>query len=350
MNVSIDKARQKPLKKIIKRSVQHIAAAFGPHTRTAKEPRLLVLMYHRILPDDDPRYQLEEPGMVVTPDTLRLHLKTVKEHFNIVKLSDWAQLKNNNKTLPANACAITFDDGWADNYEFAFPILKDLETPATIFLVAEMIGTNQNFWPERLVFIMTTIATHYPQHWGHAELLWLQTNPELYRFNKTPPTNEEISALITCLKNYSDQDMHDRLNHIEEVLQLDINKPAPSLLDWQQVDDMVHSDLIEMGSHTCRHTRLNENTPATQIKDEIVNSKKIIEQHIGKPVNIFCYPNGDTCAEAREQVRKNYHCAVTTKAGWNTQQTDAHMLHRVGIHQDNTADKTAFLARISGWM
>ena len=288
--------------------------------------------------------------MVVTPDTLRLHLDTVKQHFHIVKLSDWIQLKRNGKKLPANACAITFDDGWADNYEFAFPILKELKTPATIFLVADMIGSDKSFWPERLAALMTTIATSYPQHWGHTELQWLQEHPDLYRFNKTPPTSEEISALIACLKNFSDQEIHNRISHIEKELQIEVSKPDASLLNWQQVNEMVNSNLIEMGSHTCHHIRLNAETPSGQIKDEIVNSKKIIEKHIGKAVETFCYPNGDTCPEAIEQVKQNYTCAVTTKAGWNSQQSNAHMLHRVGIHQDNTADKIAFLARISGWM
>ena len=350
MNVRVKNAKPNPVKKIIKRCLQHLAASFGRHVRASKEPQLLVLMYHRILPRHDPRAQLEEPGMMVTPDTFRLHINTLKQYFTLIKLSDWVQRKSDGTQLPANACAITFDDGWADNYEYAFPVLKDLEAPATIFLVADMIGTEQRFWPERLAHIMTTVALRYPQYWTHPELAWLQENPELYRFSETPPTSEELSALIAWLKDYSDQEMHDRLNRIDGVLQLVIDHHLPSLLDWQQITEMLDSGLIDIGSHTCRHVRLNENTSAAQIRDEIVNSKQVIEKHTNKTIDTFCYPNGDHCPEAIELVKQTYAAAVTTQSGWNSQHTNIHMLQRIGIHQDITADKTAFLARISGWM
>ena len=69
MNVRANNVKHKPLKKFIKRRMQHVAASFGRHTRSSKEPQLLVLMYHRILPQDDKRLLIEEPGMTVMPET-----------------------------------------------------------------------------------------------------------------------------------------------------------------------------------------------------------------------------------------------------------------------------------------
>ena len=350
MNIRTNNTEHKSIKKFIKRSLQHVAASFGRHTRPGKGPQLLVLTYHRILPQDDKRTLLEEPGMTVTPETFRQHINLLKHYFNIIKLSDWIQLKLDGKELPPKACAITFDDGWVDNFEFAFPILRELNVPATIFLVSDMIGAIEVFWPERLTRLITTISSHYSQYWLHPVLDWLQNNPNNYRFSRTLPTREELSALITNVKIYSDQEIQERLTHIENVLQLATGNHSPSLLSWRQVTEMVDSDLVEIGSHTCHHFRLNEQTPNDILRKEIINSKEVIEKHIGQEVKTFCFPNGDYCPEALALVKQNYAGAVTTNSGWNTINTDCHLLNRIGIHQDITENKTSFLARISGWI
>ena len=288
--------------------------------------------------------------MIVTPESFRLHINILKKHFNIIKLSDWIELRLEGKELPKKACAITFDDGWLDNFEFAFPILKELNVPATIFLVSGMIGTNEKFWPERLARIIMTIASNYPQYWTHPELEWLQSPAGGYCFSETPPTQNNLSDMIASAKSYSDQEIHDRLDRLESTLQLEPSDDAPSLLNWQQITEMVNSNLVEVGSHTCRHVRLNDFTRTDLINGEIINSKKEIEKKLGRPVKTFCFPNGDLCPEALALVKQNYCGAVSTASGWNTNCSDIHLLRRIGIHQDIADDRISFLARISGWV
>lgn len=338
-----------PAKRIVKRGLQHLASRLGPQVRTPSKPQLLVLMYHRILPRDDIRARIEEPGMMVAPDNFRRQLQLVHRHFEVIQLSDWLARRAAGQNLPARACAITFDDGWADNHEFAYPVLQETATPATIFLVSDMIGTREQFWPERLARLLTSVALQHPDSWSHPTLAWLRDSHTGYSFSNTPPTSGEITDLVNTAKQYPDAEVHARLDTTRDALGLDEGEPPASLLDWDQVREMLASGLVEAGSHTCRHTRLQADTPPDLVAHEISASKQAIEQQTGKPVQTFCFPNGDYTDSALAMVRRHYTGAVTTRSGWNSVDTDSHCLSRIGIHDDVSQDRTAFLARLSGW-
>ena len=338
------------LKRTIKRGLQHVAARFGRHTRDSIEPQLLILMYHRILPPEDPRAKLEEPGMQVSPSSFATHLKTLSEYFEFVTLADWLERRAKGLHLPAKACAITFDDGWADNYDFAFPVLQSLQVPATIFLVAEMQGTHDQFWPERLARVVSTVAAQAPQYWSDPTFAWLTQAPTDYSFDSVLPTNEHISQLVAYIKRYSDEENHSRLQQVEDALGLKSQSGGPDLLSWQQITTMLNSGLIDVGSHTCRHIRLKDELTSDVLEHEIVASKTLIEQKTGKTVKTFCFPNGDYSLKALDLVKQHYLGAVTTTIGWNSLATDKYLLNRIGVHEDIAADRTGFLARVSGWI
>jgi len=338
------------IKKIVKRGLQYFSARYGPQTWQHTSNQLLILMYHRILPENDSRSANEEPGMKVTPETFKQNLLTISKSFTFISLSEWINRKNNNLPLPQKACVITFDDGWADNYEFAFPILKELSVPATVYIVANMIGTHKMFWPERLALIAKHISLNNPDYWFKPEMQWIRKTETNYTFSNILPSPEQITQIISDSKRLTDENINELLDKAEHQLKLGVLSQKASLLSWEQIKKMTNSGLVELGSHTCNHIRLNQNTSPNALENEIVKSKTYIEDRTGLPITTFCFPNGDYSENALALVRKHYQSTVTTSHGWNSLHSDTHTLRRIGIHEDIANDNTSFLARISGWI
>lgn len=325
-------------KQIIRVPLEQAAATFGQHSRQQSTPRLWILMYHRILPQSDSRFQAEEPGMVITPSTLDMHLSVLTSYFDVVSLGDWVDSAIQGKPLPKNACAITFDDGWLDNYEYAFPVLQKHRAPATVFVVSHMMGTHQLFWPNRVAQLLQQPSEALRQ------IPWLTQ-----LVGDTQLDRETQANAIYQLKTMPDEEIIARLDDAEQRLGL----PAadhPSLMNWDQVRDMSASGLIEIGSHTTRHIRLRDEIDTGVLERELRDSKTFIEKNIGKPVSLFCYPNGDWTPSAKAAVKKYYAAAVTTAKGINSvSNLDTAILHRIGVHEDASATKRQFLSRLSGW-
>jgi peptidoglycan/xylan/chitin deacetylase (PgdA/CDA1 family) len=342
--------KRNPAKKVARYCLQHAAARLGPQSRKHRSPQLLVLMYHRILPKEDQRARFEEPGMMVTPESFSLHLEILKRRFSLVQLSEWIERKQNGSQLPPMACAITFDDGWADNYEFAYPLLQKHSTPATIFMVSGMTGTTYSFWPERLARLIISLTGKPHQFQSHPALTWVRELCKTDQVHEVSHTTDGLSQIISRAKVLTDMEINSRLDCIGQELGLNDNETMASLLNWDQLSEMTSSGLVEPGSHTCHHTRLTAQVSGQILESEIIDSKLEIERRTGMPVKTFCYPNGDYTPRALALVKSHYSSAVTTMSGWNSTSSDNHLLHRIGIHDDVANSKTSFLSRISGWV
>ena len=336
------------LKQIIKRSAQVLLAGAGPHRWPVPAPRLLVLMYHRVLPRDDVRATIEQPGMIVTPETFALHLALLKRYFAMVKLGDWLRASAAGAPVPAQACAITFDDGWRDNLEFGFPALQRAAVPATVFLVSDLVGTSRPFWPQRLAMALCAAARDCAI-WQAAEFRWLRALGAGYRFDAVPPSSAELDDIVCRAKGFTEDELHARLDAMEPLLDAFPALPPP-LLDWDQARAMHASGLVEFGSHTRRHVRMTPALSRDRLHDEIAGSKALIAHHLGCEVDLFCYPNGDMTPAAEQIVQAHYAGACTTRKGWHGRGKHPYRIRRIGVHEDVSRDATAFLARLSGWI
>lgn len=332
-------------KRILKRITQYYYYFLGAGGMGYSEPALIVLMYHRILPKSDPSYYLEQPGMIVEPDTFKLHLELLRKHFTITSLNKWINTPAKERAKGIS-CAITFDDGWADNYRYAFPLLKNTNINATIFLVTKLIDTNKQFWPEKLMRLLDFESRHRNYHlFDQLEWKWLHAMAPGIDLGKVDLNPDQFDIIISKCKSLGEAQIYEFLNIMEGALPTIISGQT-DILDWVQIREMKSSNLIDFGSHTQNHTRMNKIKSNIELKNEIAGSKEIIQQYLDTPINTFCYPNGDLTEESEILVKNNYQCAVTTKPGINITSSDPYRIKRIGIHQDVSFDKISFLSRV----
>src|SRR5215510_12205168 len=121
----------------------------------AERNAVIILTYHRVIEQWDNVLEYSQPGMVVTVSTFERQLAILRQHFEVVTLD--AVLANGHPSPGASRprCVVTFDDGWRDNYDLAFPILRRHDIPATIFLTTDFIGTDRAFWHTELTYLLT---------------------------------------------------------------------------------------------------------------------------------------------------------------------------------------------------
>jgi hypothetical protein len=233
----------------------------------------LIFGYHRVLPSDSGDLSFCPPGMYVTPETLRRHLVFLAKHFELVHLDD--MIDNN---LSKRCCAITFDDGWWDNFAYAFPVLEELKVPATIFLTTDFVTSRQWPWPDRLAF--------YAYSWGTDHLVSIIGEHSC--FSKEGSVPSSIGELIALLKGRSHHEITEIMDRLDERFSSSygsLHKVNPALT-WADVRKM-RSSTVRFGLHSHTHVIANAATPASFLAKDYATSAAMFVAELGEAPRTF---------------------------------------------------------------
>lgn len=246
------------------------------------------------------------------------------------------------------SCVLTFDDGWRDFYDFAFPLLKKYQQPATVFLPTEFIGSRKQFWADCFAYFL---------YHRKATALEKLSDPGIltiieYLDGLHGSFDNKLEVGIEYLKRYPLSTIEKVLHGLSEIWHVDIDGSGRDFLNWAEIAEMKDSGLVSFGSHTVSHQILTT-LDGTAIKNELISSrKKLLQKNVLDSSCItFCYPNGNQTKKIADMVRSSgYHLAVTTRNGWNHVDADKFTLKRVGIHEDMTSTTALFACRIAGFI
>ena len=281
------------------------------------EPRLIILYYHQAARGD-----LRSQWHYLRRHYRILPLETaLKELYMPLKIG--AQGKDRRPLL-----ALTFDDGYYDNYTHAFPLACELQIPITVFLIPGYMESGNSFWwTTRLIRLAQVDQVTWEgctYHLEQQEDCKALTQTIDARFSQATSSTEREAFLASLCK---------MLAVSSSVVFKE--QPAP-LLTWTQVREMQESGWVSFGAHTMHHPDLGNLADPAKVQREIGECRTVLEQQLGHPVRIFSYPFGRIGDHGLHAVKEaGYDWAVTIIPGVNTRRSDPHLLRRRSMDVNN---------------
>jgi len=280
---------------VITRLMLDLLAPAGPRAK------LTVLIFHRVLAEPDPLLP-QEPDV----EGFRAQMRWVAAWFNVLALQEAVE-RLVQRSLPARALAITFDDGYGDNRRLAFPVLRELGLPATFFIASGFIGTGM-MWNDMVIETIRSLA---------GSRIDLRA-AGLGDFPIDSPENKRrtIAAVLAALKYLPAQQRSDAVDRIAERSPIPLRKDL--MMSETEVRELVAGGM-SIGAHTVTHPILAR-LPEREARREIAEGKSILEGIVGEPVTLFAYPNGkpgrDYGAQHVAMIKSlGFHAAVSTAWG-----------------------------------
>lgn len=318
---------------------------------------VVILTYHRVVSDQMVRDEQIQPGMYVREQSFEAQITYLRKRFNIISLDELLDLWQTNRLKRQQSyCVITFDDGWRDNYQFAFPVLMKYRIPATIFLATDFIGTARWFWPDRLMLLLeqgrqhtTGAADRMAVSTVLAETIGVTLSAVDGIFRRVETGNPiDPDAIIELCKRVEMDKIQQTIDRLSRVLHMDLPTQRV-LLNWDEVREMAGKG-VAFGSHSGSH-RIMTQISLSEAKMELINSRNTMLRQGIKPVPVFCYPNGSFDRDIQELVRgSGYLAAVGCEVGLERDRpSDLFALKRISLHEDSSASVSLLAFALSGF-
>ena len=262
-----------------------------------------ILMYHGVL----------QQGA----QALGQQLRYLARHFKVVSLDSMLDRITNGSLPLEHEIVLTFDDGLRNNLTVVYPILRELQLPATMFVCPALVESGEWLWNHEMRCRLQALAI-----------------PELadVRMKLLAP-GTTIAAIIEWMKTLLLQQRRTAEAIIRQATTgfqpTEAQREAFDIMNWNELRSLDR-DLITVGSHTLSHPILTK-LSGQEIETEILESRRCLEQRLERKVDLFCYPNGAYDRRAYQLVQKTYRAAVTTETGVinGIEGLDVHRLPRI---------------------
>lgn len=277
----------------------------------------LVIGYHRVVQDYESAVRRSIAPNLISVDTLESQVNYLSTQYEFVTLDRLASIMQGDSLPEKPVAAITFDDGYRDVYTNAFPLLQRLNIPFAVFVVSDLVGTQQLLPHDELFLLASEVIAcgyqnqAYASHVIEPSHIVIDEAPQSLCHRLASSTNafETTRMILDSMNLAGIKALIQRLQ-----CQVSVKEVARSeflLLDWQMLSEMV-SKGVTIGSHTKSHAILAHESPQS-VHDEVSESRRDLERRLQVPVKHFAYPDGSFDRIAMREIDKaGYVSAHTT--------------------------------------
>ena len=263
-----------------------------------------VLMYHEIGGDN---VELEAWTVVRQAEFAR-QMEYLKRNFQVISLEEAVWNFENNKMPARPAAVVTFDDGYAGNYEFALPVMESLSIPITVFVATEAVQQQSLYWYDRLI-----LALHDEKG---AQTIMDRLSLRNCGVNNYTGKRKwgEIEKLLNVFKGTGPDERKDILNRLLAETDAEQKQKSRKIapLSMQSLKELSRSPLVTIGAHTHYHDILPQ-LAGRDVRETVRKSKELLERWTGREIRFFAYPNGDYNESVIKILREEgFKCGLTT--------------------------------------
>ncbi len=309
-------------------------------TRVCAKRKLTVLCYHGVVPDEC----LRDPGLygnAMGLSAFTLQMSLLARFYHAMSPSDLKKWRTESYRWSRNPVLITFDDGYRNNLTHAAPVLERFGIPAIIFISTGYIGASKVIWPDEVYLRIL--------NWPKRVLPLPDGRLETHLPGELRKRRKLASAVRELCKRFPDEQVREYLMRLREYKLPPQAEDAFAFLSWDEVRTLSRRG-FEIGSHTVDHPILTQ-VCAERLTFELTQSKRTIEQEIGRECWCFSYPNGGTLDLSPKVIEAicsaGYSTAFTVQGSLASSQDNPLLMDRVYLPA--AVSLPGFYSRISGF-
>lgn len=287
-----------------------------------------ILTYHNISDTSD--LILPDP-MTVNYASFKQQIDYISNEFSVISISEIVERVTSKTKADKLYVGITFDDGILNQYKLAVPFLESLNLPATFFITTNYADQTEISFLDKLKYWVQISNTK-------VKLEYNDKNHGLYDLSN----RDEKSRFYKKILLLSSKDFYVEEKLVEYLNSIFINVEIPRFhMTWEEIKDLSKSPNFTIGGHSVTHKVLTD--VENVLEDEIINSKKIIEQKLNIVCNYFAYPFG-TKSEVSNYLfslmeSSGYEASFTSFSGLNNDNNSIHQLSRIAPLAGDSIEK-----------